>query len=93
MNEPSLLRLDLDEKIKFYEEDSKIPNSFLTSPTTIIEIPTKPYVGGSHEINRNRRHLLSVYNDQVNEFGDIKLTNLDSITVNRNPISDIELAN
>ena len=51
------------------------------------------YVNGLHEINRNRRDLSSVFNDQDNEFDNIKLTNLDSVTVNRNPNLDNELAN
>ena len=37
--------------------------------------------------------MSSVFNDQINEFDNIKLTNLDSITVNRDPSSDNELAN
>ena len=43
------------------------------------------YVNNLHEINRNRRDLSSVFNDQDNEFDNNKLTNLDSVTVNRNP--------
>ena len=34
-----------------------------------------------------------MFNDQDIEFDNNKLTNLDSITVNRSPILDIELAN
>ena len=45
-----------------------------------------------HEINRNKRDLSSVFNDQDNEFDNNKLTNLDSVTVNRNPNLDNELA-
>ena len=41
LDESSLLRLDPDEKLKLDEQDSKFPNSILTSPKTIIEIPTK----------------------------------------------------
>ena len=51
------------------------------------------YVNDLHEINRNKRDLSSVFNDQDNEFDNNKLTNLDSVTVNRNPISDNELSN
>ena len=39
--EPSLLRLDRDEKLK---QDSKSLNSTLTSSKTIIELPTKNYM-------------------------------------------------
>ena len=41
IDEPSLLRLDPDEKL---EQDSIILNSTLTSPKTIIKVPTKNYV-------------------------------------------------
>ena len=51
------------------------------------------YIDELHEINRNRRDLSSVFNDQDNEFDNNKLTNLDSVTVSRNPTSDNELAN
>ena len=132
------------------EQDSIILNSTLTSPKTILEVPTKNYVENKfndssiikntdhvdfnnkyidnvrmisvnempewgndltsklyvdnvlsdllsyvnelHEINRNRRDLSSVFNDQDNEFDNNKLTRLDSITVNRNPTSGNELA-
>ena len=40
-----------------------------------------------------RRDLSTVYNDQDNEIDDNKSTNLDSITVNRAPFLDNELAN
>ena len=148
IDESSLLRLDPDEKLK---QDSIILNSTLTTPKTILEIPTKfyvdnklddpsiikntdhvdfndkflnnvsgigvnemptwgnevtpklyvdnvikdvvTYVDNLHEINRNKRELSSVFNDQDSEFDNNKLTNLDSVTVNRNPNSDNELSN
>ena len=64
-----------------------------TSPRTIIELPTRSYVDSLHEINRDRRDLSSVFNDQDNEFDNNKLTNLDSIRVNRDPNLDNELSN
>ena len=148
IDESSLLRFDPDEKL---EQDSIILNSTLTSPKTILEIPTKNYVDNKfndpsiikntdhvdfndkflhnvsgigvnelpkwpneltpkiyvdnalsdvisyidnlHEINRDRRDLSSVFNDQDTEFDNNKLSNLDSITVNRNPNLDNELSN
>ena len=51
------------------------------------------YVNNLHEINRNKRDLSSVFNDQDNEFDGNKLTNLIGVTVNRSPISDNELSN
>ena len=59
----------------------------------MIELPTKSYVDSLLESSRNRRDLSSVFNDQDNEFDNNKLTNLDSVTVNRDPSSDNELAN
>ena len=143
-----MLRLDTDEKLT---QDTIVLNSTLTSPKTIIELPTKSYIDNKfndtsimkntdhadfnnkyldnvrmitvtdlpewpneltskfyvdralsellsyinelHEINRNKRELSSVFNDQHNEFDNNKLTNSDSVTVNRNPRLDNELAN
>ena len=87
-----MLVLDPYEKLKLDELDSIIPNFTLTSPKTIIELPTKSYVDSSHENSRNRLDLSSVYNDQDNEYDKKKLTNLDNVTVNRNPSSDNELS-
>ena len=42
---------------------------------------------------KNGRDLPLVFNDQDNGFDNYKLTALDSITANRNPTSDNELAN
>ena len=93
IDEPSLLRLDPEEKLNLDKQDSIVLNSSLTLPKTIIEIPTKNYVYRVHESSRNRRDLSSVFNDQDNEFDKTKLTKLDSITVNRNPSSDNEVSN
>ena len=67
------------------------------------EVITKAYVDQFHQENeRSRRDLgLSFYNEVVdlvrnkqdNDFNDKKLTNLDSITVKRNPSLDNELVN
>ena len=93
VDEGSLLRLDPKGMIHHGKLDSIFPNSSITSPRTIIELPTKSYVESLHEINRDRRDLSSVFNDQDSEFDNNKLTNLDSITVNRNPNLDNELSN
>ena len=50
------------------------------------------YFDSLHENSRNRRDLSSAFNDQDDEFDNYNLTSLDSITVNRDPISDNELA-
>ena len=92
MDESSLFRLDPDEKSNIDEQSSIILNSTLTSPKMEIEKPSKSYADSSHEINTNKRDLSSVFNDQDKEFDNDKLTNLDSITVNRDPIVDNELS-
>ena len=51
------------------------------------------YVNSLHESSRNKRDLSSMFNDQDNDFDNIKITNLDSITVNRDPNLDNELSN
>ena len=93
VDEESLLRVDPKSDIHFGKLDSIFVNSSITSPRTVIELPTKSYVDSLHEINRDRRDLSSVFNDQDNEFDNNKLTNLDSVIVNRNPNLDNELAN
>ena len=89
VGEQSLLRLDPKGKIHYGNLDSLFLNSRITSPRTVIELPTKSYVDSLHESSRNRRDLSSVFNDQDNEFYNNKLTNLDSITVNRDPNLEI----
>ena len=69
-----------------------ISQFYFNSPKTIIEIPTKSYVDSLHEINRNGRGLSSVYHDQDNEFQNIQIIKLDSVSVIRNPKSNDELA-
>ena len=59
----------------------------------MIELPAKSYVDSLHGSCRNRRGLSSVFNDQANEFDINKLTNLDSITVNKDPNLDNEPSN
>ena len=93
VDEASLLRLDPKGKIHYDNLDSIFVNSSITSPRTIIELPTKSYVDSLHEINRDRRDLSSVFNDPDTEFDNNKLSNLDSITVNRDPNLENELSN
>ena len=67
------------------------------------EVITKAYVDQFHQENeRSRRDLGidfydesndSVKNNQDNKFNDNKLTNINSITVNRNPTLDSEVTN
>ena len=58
VDEASLLRLDPKGKIHHGKLDSIFLNSSLTSPRTIIELPTKSYVDSLHgENERSRRDL------------------------------------
>ena len=68
VNESTLLRLDPDEKLKLDEQNSILLNSSLTSPRTILEIPTKSYVDSLHgENERSRRDLgLDFYDETSN---------------------------
>ena len=91
-NELSLFILDPEEKLNLDNLDSIFLHSFSTLAKTIIELPTKSYVDSLHESSRNRRDLLSVFNDQDTKFDNNKLTNLDSITLNRDPNLDNKLS-
>ena len=79
IDEPSLLRLDPDEKM---EQDSTILNSTLTSPKTILEIPTKNYfdnkfndpsiIKNTDHVDFNGKHLDDVRMISVNELPEWK---------------------
>ena len=88
-----MLRLYPDEKSKLDEQDFGNLNSTLSSPKTILELPTKSYVDTLHESSRNIRDLSSVFDDQDNGFDNKKLTNLDSVVVKSNPTSDNDVTN
>ena len=102
IDESSFLRIDPNEKLKLDEQDSIFPNATLTSPKTIIEISTKTYIDSLHDENeRNRRDVgLAFYdeeldlvkNNQDNDFNDIRLINLDSVSVSTYPSLDNELS-
>ena len=103
IDQTTLLRLHPDEKLDLDNQDSITLNSTLTDPITTIEIPTKAYIDSLHEENERSRRDLGidfydesndlVKNNQDNDFNDNKLTNIDSVTINRNPILDNELSN
>ena len=82
VNEQSLLRLDLDEKLT---QDTIILNSTITSPKTILEIPTKNYVDSKFNdssIIKNTDHV---------DFNDKILDNVNSIKVNSYPTLNEQL--
>ena len=64
VDDSSLLRLDPDEKLNLDEQDSIFLNSTLTSPKTIIDLPTKSNIDSLHAENvRNRKDLnIDFYN-------------------------------
>ena len=76
VNESSLLRLDPDEKL---EQDSIILNSTLTSPKTILEIPTKNYVD-----NKFNDSSIIKNTDNV-DFNDKDIDNVGWVKVNKWP--------
>ena len=92
VNESSLSTVNHYETLRLNKQGSIVLCYILTSPKTRIEIPTKSYVDSSHEINGKGRDFLSVFYDPDNEFDIIKLTTLDSITVDVELNSDNELA-
>ena len=55
VDQSSFLRLGPKEKLKLDEQDFVIPKPILTSPKTILELPTKSYVDSLHENCGNRR--------------------------------------
>ena len=80
VNKKSLLRLDLDEKLKLDEQDSIVLNSTLTSQKKIKEILTKSYNDSLSENDRDRRDLSTSFSEEDIEFDNNKLAN----SVNRN---------
>ena len=65
VDEGSLLRLDPKGKIHHGKLDSISLNSSITSPRTIIELPTKSYVDSLHgENERSRRDLGLDFHDE-----------------------------
>ena len=76
VNESSLLRLDPDEKL---EQDSIILNSTLTSPKTILEIPTKNYVDNKFNDSSIIKNVDNV------DFNDKDIDNVGWIKVNKWP--------
>ena len=103
-NDPSIIKNT--DHIDFNDKNLDNVSSFKVNTYPFLEEHLKPkvyvdntisdiitYIDKLHEVNRNRRDLSSVFNDQDNEFDNKnKLTNLDSIRVNRNPSSDNELS-
>ena len=103
IDETSLVRNNQDNDFGNYNL-TKINSITLNKQAKIDnEVITKAYVDQFHQENeRSRRDVgLDFYNESIdlvknnqdNDLNDKKLTNIDSITVNRNPTSDIEVSN
>ena len=104
LNGPSILKntdhVDFNDK----KQDNVTSNKVNSIPTLEEHLTPKIYVDNAvsdvisnvdnlHEIDRNRQDLSSALNDQDSEFDNNILISLDSITANRDPSSDNELAN
>ena len=103
INETSLVRNNKDNDFGDYKLTNINSIILNTQAVNDNEGITKAYVDQFHQENeRSRRDVgLDFYNEsndlvknnQDNDFNDNKLTNIDSVTVNRGPSSDNELAN
>ena len=76
IDESSLLRFDPDEKL---EQDSIILNSTLTSPKTILEIPTKNYVDKKFNDSSIIKNVDNI------DFNDKDIDNVGWVKVNKWP--------
>ena len=103
IDEPSLIRNNQNNDFNNNNLTNINSITLNTQAENGNEVTTKAYIEQFHQKNeRSRQDLgLSLYNKEVdlvkniqdNDNKDKKLTNLDSITVNRNPSSDNALAN
>ena len=103
IDEPSLVRNNTDNDFGNYNLTNINSITLNTQAVNDNQVITKVYVDQFHQENeRSRRDLgLDFYNEstdlvknnQNNDLNNKKLTNLDSITINRNPTSDNEVSN
>ena len=103
IDQPSLVRIYKDNDFGNYNLTDADSNTLKKQAENDNEVFTKAYVDPFHQENeRSRRDVgLDFFNEssdlvkinQHNDLDDKNLTNLDSITVNRDPTSDNELFN
>ena len=103
IDETSLIRNDKNNDFGNYNLTNINSITLNNQPINDNEVVTKSYVDQFYNDNeRSRRDLgidfynesnILVKNNQDNDLNDKKLTNIDSIQVNRNPSLDYELAN
>ena len=79
VDEPKLLRLDPDEKLKADEQKSIVPNSSLTLPKTIIKVHIKKYVDEKFNDPSKMKNTAHV------DFSDKNLDNVRFVKVNSMP--------
>ena len=103
INEATLVRNNQDNDFSNYNLTNINSITLNKQAENDNEVITKAYVDQFHQENERSRRDLGidfydessdlVKNNQDNDFNDNKLINIDSITVNREPSSDNELAN
>ena len=103
IDEPSLVRNNKDNDFGNYNLTNISSITLNTQAVNDNQLITKAYVDQFHQGNeRSRRGLVIdfyiesddiVKNNQNNDLNDKKLTNLDSVTITRNPSSDNEVSN
>ena len=102
-DEPSLVKNNQDNDFNNHNLTNKNSITLNIQAENDNQVITKVYVDQFHQKNERSRRDLGidffdesndlVKNDRDNDFKDKKLTNIDSITVNRNPVSDNQLTN
>ena len=103
IDETSLVRINKDNYFGNYNLTNINSITLNTQAVNDNQVITKAYVDQFHQENERSRRDLGidfydeasdlVKNNQDKDFNDIKLTKLDSITVNRAPTSDNEVSN
>ena len=103
IDETSLVRNIKDNDFDTFNLNNIKSFTLNTEAVNDNHVITKSYVDKFHQENERSRRDLGidfydesndlVKNNQDNDFNDKKLTNIDSITVNRNPTSDNEVTN
>ena len=103
INEATLVRNNQDKDFSNYNLTNINSITLNKQAENDNEVITKAYVDQFHQENKRSRRDLGidfynesndlVKNNQDNDLNDNKLTNIDSIKVNRNPNSDNELVN
>ena len=103
IGEPTLVRNNQDNGFDDYNLTNISSITLITQAVNDNQVITKSYVDQFNQENeRSRRDIELDFHDESNDlvknnqdidFNDIKLTNLNSITINNNPIDDNHVAN